>query len=136
MFLPADLPAKYSHADSDWARVQAAGYLAMEGVPKHAANARQQALACVAADNVLDEEAPGAGEEANDCGLLGTTAGDVHLYDYHICYHASYSVPVLLFRGRNRAGDNLHIDARYPSCIASTPGVAVMCICHAMSTRH
>lgn len=86
---------------------QDAGYLAMEGVPKQSASAHQQSDACLALGAMLDDE--DVGEEEGDCAVLSSTPGapPVHLYDYHICYHASYSVPVLFFRGRSRAGAHL-----------------------------
>ncbi|KAK9905634.1 hypothetical protein WJX75_003609 [Coccomyxa subellipsoidea] len=80
-----------------------AGYLAMEGALKQSASAHQQSDACLALGALLDDE--DVGEEEGDCAVLCSTAGapPVHLYDYHICYHASYSVPVLFFRGSSRA---------------------------------
>ena len=37
-----------------------------------------------------------------DATSLGSSAHAVHLFDYHLAYHPSYSVPILLFRGRQR----------------------------------
>ena len=83
--------------------MQDAGYLAMESVPKRSASAKQRGDACLAVCGVLDEE--DLRDEDAECAVLHSTAGAVNLYDYHICHHASYSVPVLLFRGRSRAGE-------------------------------
>ena len=33
---------------------------------------------------------------------LSSSAHAVHFFDYHLAYHPSYSVPILLFRGRQR----------------------------------
>lgn len=84
--------------------VQHAGYLAMEGVPKQAAGVR--ADTCLALPE-LDGAAVTAEEEEDDGAALGNAAANVHLYDYHIAYHPSYSVPFLLFRGRSRTGEIL-----------------------------
>ncbi|CAL8464597.1 g4132 [Coccomyxa elongata] len=80
------------------------GYLTMEGIPKQAA--RVQVDTCLAVPD-LDGAAVTAEEEEDDGAALGNGAADVHLYDYHIAYHPSYSVPILLFRGRSRTDGTL-----------------------------
>lgn len=93
--------------------VQDAGYLAMESFLEKAASVR--ADTCLAVRE-LDGAAVTAEEEEDDCAALGNAAADVHLYDYHIAYHPSYSVPILLFRGRCRAGETLEMKEAVDSC--------------------
>ena len=64
-------------------------------------------------------------EEEEDV-VLGNAVADVHLYDYHIAYHPSYSVPILLFRGRSRTGEMLEIKDIVNSC----QHVSIICRVH------
>ncbi|BDA47292.1 probable ubiquitin-like-conjugating enzyme ATG10 at N-terminal half [Coccomyxa sp. Obi] len=81
-----------------------AGYLAMEGVPKQATRALVDT--CMALPE-LDGADVKAEENEDDCAALGNAAADVHFYDYHIAYHPSYSVPILLFCSRCRTDGRL-----------------------------
>ncbi|CAL8472263.1 g11805 [Coccomyxa elongata] len=80
------------------------GYLAMEGIPKQAASVRVDTRLAVPE---LDGAAGTAEEEEDDGAALGNAAASVLLYDYHVAYHPSYSVPILLFRGRSRTDGTL-----------------------------
>lgn len=82
--------------------MQDGGYLAMEGVPRKASHSQQlgslEDLQGGSVESATDEEA--------DCAVVATAAPNkLHLFDYHIAYHPSYSVPTLLFRGRCRSGE-------------------------------
>jgi len=78
--------------------MQDGGYLAMEGVLREASQSQQLGLIEDLQGGLVDEEA--------DCAVVATAAPKkVHLFDYHIAYHPSYSVPTLLFRGRCRSGE-------------------------------
>lgn len=82
-------------------QLQDAGYLALERFPRHSENCIRNED-CPDAEDLQEGMKPA--EEDADCAVLALGRPRVHLYDYHIAYHPSYCVPVLLFQGQRQGG--------------------------------
>ena len=76
--------------------VQDVGYLALEDV--------LVSPACKAADDDGASELPEEDPLEDTAALSAAACVPTHVYSYHLAYHPSYGVPILLFSGRLAGG--------------------------------
>ncbi|KAG8640413.1 ubiquitin-like-conjugating enzyme ATG10 isoform X2 [Manihot esculenta] len=98
---------------------QVDGFLSMENICLLRPSEENDAAA-----SRLEEEGPGFSKKEDaidDATLVHSNHHEVHYYDFHIVYSASYRVPVLYFRGYDSEGLPLQlneIEKDLPACSA------------------